>query len=336
MSSELSVHRISELAEVEALAPQWAELWARCPVTPFQRPEWLLSWLQAFRPSELCVIEGRIEGRLAGLAPMFIYPREGRRVLAPIGAGITDYVDWLIDPMIAQEFIPAAVAELDRADWEVMEVMDLPSSSLLLQGAELQRESCDTCPVLRFAPGADFNKVVPSRQRRNLSNARNRMSRAAYWKFETAHRDTLEEFLKTLFRLHRARWTEQGEPGVLANPKVKDFHLRSAPGLLDCGALRFYGIRLEGQLIAVLHTLMDRSRVYCYLQGFDTAYSEFSPGMLILEAVVRDAIREGKSAVDFLRGQEPYKYTWGAQDEPTFRLRRDHPARMSETARRAA
>ncbi len=336
MTTGISLRRISDFAELHSLAAEWTDLWLRSSATPFQRPEWLLPWIEAFRASELCVVEGRRGTRLVGLAPMFIYPREGRRVLAPIGAGITDYLDWLIDPPAAEEFVPAAFRELEKAQWNVLEVLDLPSQSPLVRQKDVHAVACDMCPGVSLPPVADFNKVVPARQRRNLSNARNRIHRAGYWNFEIADRETLPEFLNTLFRLHRARWTEQGESGVLADPKVRDFHMRSAPQLLECDALRFYGIRLEGQLIAVLHTLVDRSRIYCYLQGFDTAYAEFSPGMLILEAVMRDAIREGKSRVDFLRGREAYKYSWGAQDEHTFRIHMDHIAGSVESVSQRA
>ena len=70
-----------------------------------------------------------------------------------------------------------------------------------------------------------------------------------------------------------------------------------------------------------MYTLAERNVLYCYLQGFDPDYAEFSPGVQMIGAVVEDGVREAKQAVDFLRGREPYKYAWGAQDEPSFRLR---------------
>jgi len=36
--------------------------------------------------------------------------------------------------------------------------------------------------------------------------------------------------------------------------------------------------------------------------------------------VIEDAIRAGKLAVDFLRGREAYKYSWGARDRSTTHL----------------
>jgi CelD/BcsL family acetyltransferase involved in cellulose biosynthesis len=308
--------------------PEWTDLWRRCPsLTSFQRPEWQIPWIETFTPSELCIVETRRDGRLVALAPMFIYRRGVERVLAPVGAGITDYLDWLVDPQTGADSMQAIFREFQRADWDVMELLDLSNSSPLLKtGTSGQAEPCDNCPVLRLPVGSAFNQVVPRSQRRNLRSAQNRASREGIWKVETANSDTLPEFVNTLFRLHRARWSEMHESGVLADAKVQDFHRRAAPLLLQAGVLRFYGLRFEGRLIAALETLAEEQAVYCYMQGFDPAYVDFSPGMLVLEAVIRDALAEGRSRVDFLRGREKYKYAWGAQDQPTFRVIVQKPA----------
>jgi CelD/BcsL family acetyltransferase involved in cellulose biosynthesis len=54
----------------EALAPQWWELWRRCPsATPFQTPALLLPWWRHFAPGQLVAIAVWREDRLIGLAP---------------------------------------------------------------------------------------------------------------------------------------------------------------------------------------------------------------------------------------------------------------------------
>ncbi len=40
----------------------------------------------------------------------------------------------------------------------------------------------------------------------------------------------------------------------------------------------------------------------------------------MVERYLRSAIESGKRSMDFLRGDEPYKYEWGAVDEPIQRL----------------
>ena len=107
---------------------------------------------------------------------------------------------------------------------------------------------------------------------------------------------------------------------MLADPAVRQFQWRATASLLRRNVLRLYGLRLNGQLIAALYALAERDILYCYLQGFDPAYGAFSPGAQILAAAIDDAIREKKTAVDFLRGPEAYKYAWGTRDQATYRI----------------
>jgi CelD/BcsL family acetyltransferase involved in cellulose biosynthesis len=40
----------------------------------------------------------------------------------------------------------------------------------------------------------------------------------------------------------------------------------------------------------------------------------------MVERSVRRALADGTRRLDFLRGDEPYKYEWGAIDEPVVRV----------------
>ena len=68
-----------------------------------------------------------------------------------------------------------------------------------------------------------------------------------------------------------------------------------------------------------LYRLGYRRRAYCYLAGFDPRYKPFSPGTLLIAYTIESALAEHCKTVDFLRGNEAYKYFWGAQDQPTYR-----------------
>jgi CelD/BcsL family acetyltransferase involved in cellulose biosynthesis len=327
----LAVTRLSDLEALRRIEHEWTELLRRqLHATPFQRPEWLLAWIESFRPRELWVLEVRANKRLVGIAPLFGYRSEaGGRVLALLGVGISDYLDFTVDPAHAREVLQAIFDFLERyeTEWDQVELLDLPDQSPLLMMARPRREwhwqsaQHDICPKLVLpAEVDDWRRVIPSRQRRNLNTAVNRIRRAGKIRVTVADRSTLAEHLRALLQLHGARWRESGKPGVLANGAVREFHWKSAPSLLEAGVLRLYGLRLDDELIAALYTLWESDTVYFYLQGFDTLYAEFSPGMQIVAAVIQEALRERKKIIDFLRGREAYKYLWGTRDYPTFRV----------------
>lgn len=322
---DLDVRLVTEVTSLDRLAPEWSDLWSRSRhLSPFQRPEWLLPWVHAFRPQEISTIEVRQRERLVGLAPMFIHCREGERVLVPIGAGVSDYLDWLVDFAMQAEVVWSMLSFLDVncASFDRVEIFDLPKTSTLLNlFTTASIAEYDTCAILRWDQSVQRSAQVLSRhQRRNLRNARNRSQRRGSVAIELANHSTLPEFLDALLRLHRARWTRLKMPGVLDDKAVQQFHREATEALLNCGVLRLYALRLDGVIIAVLYAMEERDMFYCYVQGFDPRYGDLSPGAQILAAVIEDAVWKGKCAVDFLRGRETYKYSWGAKDEPTYRV----------------
>jgi CelD/BcsL family acetyltransferase involved in cellulose biosynthesis len=327
MDSRLKVIVVKTAEGAKQIALEWRELWERCPnATTFQRPEWIISWIDTFRPSEPLILELREDGKLVGVAPFLIYEDGSQRILGLMGGGVSDYLDILVEPDGCQQTLSEIMAFITQSkfDWDLLSLTDLPAASTLLKFAGesgLKPSHHDVCTDLALPSGVEHLKNVISKHKyENLRNARSRMRRSGEGQIELATQETLNEFLDALFELHAMRWKEFGESGVLADPHIQAFHREVAPELLDRKVLRFYGLRLEGRLVATLYSFFEREAVYCYLQGFDPAYASLSAGTLLLGAVLEDAISEGKKRVDFLRGQESYKYSWGVKDAPTSRI----------------
>ena len=90
--------------------------------------------------------------------------------------------------------------------------------------------------------------------------------------------------------------------------------------------LRLTFLSVGGRRIAAgVHLETPDSYLY-YNAGVDPDARELSPGVLMVHAYVRRALAAGVRRLDFLRGDEPYKYEWGAVDEPIFRLLVDRTA----------
>src|SRR4051794_34641095 len=93
------IEEIASWHGLEALRGDWSNLCDRSPrATPFQRPEWLIPWGRAFPPGEPWVLAVRKAGRLAALAPLLVYPNEGRKTVAFCGGGVSDYCDVVTGP----------------------------------------------------------------------------------------------------------------------------------------------------------------------------------------------------------------------------------------------
>lgn len=312
-------------AEFHAISAEWKDLFLRCPdATPFQHPAWLLCWMEAFRPRDLIGIEVREGKRLMGVASLLIYPRDGERVLAFAGGGVSDYLNLLAEPgsesLVLDRVLDAAQA---LPDWTVLDLTDLSQNSALLQSA-LAREHTqkhDVCYVLPLPQTAEqLVESLTKRQWSNLRNARSRTQREGEARIERANSANAPEFMDDLVCLHTIRWNVLDQNGVLSDSRLLDFHRGVAPALLQDGLLRLYRMRLNERTIAAIYAFFHRETVFCYLQGFDPQFSRLSPGTQLMFAVIEDAVKLGLRRFDFLRGEEGYKLHWRPQGEPTYRI----------------
>lgn len=323
------VEEVTDLGSLEALRSEWSSLCdTPSRTTPFQRPEWLISWWRAFRPGEPWVLAVRREGRLAALAPFLIYrAQNGARTVAFCGGGVSDYCDVVTDPETGDEAVRTLLDHLAacRDRWDACDFEPMPAESPLLrapapEGWEDRIEVRDVCPVLHL-PGRveDLREVVPNRQLYNLRQYRRRAQALGDLRLERADDESWDGFLDVLIRLHGARWNDRGEAGMLAGDGLRAFHREAAAGFAARSALGLYVLCLNGAPIAALYGFQEKETYFYYIQGFDPAHARLSPGVLLVGGVVEDVLRRGARRMDFLRGPETYKYWWGAKDRETFR-----------------
>ncbi len=305
-------------AALVALRPLWTELWQGAPdASPFQSPEWLLGWWRQFGTGRPLVAVLREQARLLGVLPLYILDEPPARKLLPIGVGITDYFEPLLAPDVAADAVAAllraALAHARQCNVTECALPDLPPGAALREvacaGWNGRVAAADPCPVLPL-PAA-----IPSGKRRHIKLAQNRAERIGGWSTEIATLASAPALLEGLIALHTARWQDNGEAGVLADPRVLRFHRDSVGELVAAKLLRLQVLRFGQDIVAANYALLDRSRrVLFYLSGYDAAHARESPGTLLLARMIEDGAAEGRRELHFLRGAESYKYAWGAVD----------------------
>ena len=110
------------------------------------------------------------------------------------------------------------------------------------------------------------------------------------------------------------------------------FFRTATPALAASNSLRIHVLEGDGEIAGLIYQLWDGKTAYGYITGFDPAFDRYSPGVLLLDYAISRAIGEGALSWDFLRGEEPYKFQWGAVASSKFRLRlSNEPRALMET-----
>lgn len=319
----LRITRIADESDWLHIEPQWKQLLEDCPdTTPFQSFEWLFSWWQTFGRGELVILVGRDErAEVIGIAPFFVESKLLLRVIRCLGEGPSDYLNLILRPDRAQECLGAFLSFLlQECSPFILTVPELPAFSTLnrLSTTLARIETVGpVCPVLELpAEWEQYTASLSQNQRRHLRKAGKRLSEIC---IEAVDPESLSSALPELFRLHEKRWRSRGEPGVLEDARVREFHSAFVERAKASGLVRIYVLRVRETIAAIWYGFTLHSRAYFYLSGMDPEFDHASPGSAVMGFAIRQAILDGASHFDFLRGAEPYKDKWRAESKPRNR-----------------
>jgi CelD/BcsL family acetyltransferase involved in cellulose biosynthesis len=86
-------------------------------------------------------------------------------------------------------------------------------------------------------------------------------------------------------------------------------------GKLIQGLLQLLFLQVQGKKAAALYNFDYKGRIWVYNSGFNIVeFGYLSPGVVLTARAIENAIGLGRRQFDFLRGNEAYKYRFGAQD----------------------
>jgi CelD/BcsL family acetyltransferase involved in cellulose biosynthesis len=171
------------------------------------------------------------------------------------------------------------------------------------------------CPVLDLTA---YPYTMDPKLRRDVRRAGNKLEKVTPHQFIRASETNFPRQLEDFFHLYEARWGQMDAP-------LRQFYSDFAAEMLAAGDLFLCLLHIDGTPAAAIFAFKCGSTMYCYLTGYSAAMAKLSPGAVLLEWVVERAIEAGLKQVDFLRDPEPYKYLWGARDQPGYKLRSAAP-----------
>jgi CelD/BcsL family acetyltransferase involved in cellulose biosynthesis len=273
-------------------------------------------------------------------ATMELTPVEPTATAVFFGASYhADYATILAAPDDLPAVAEALADHLSNTDgrhrWDVVDLRRLrcgdPASDALAaafgaremaEGWTLNVEREDVCPVVTLPDGVDLDGYLGTLGKKDRHEIRRKVRRAEAVG-EVRLDDSADPLadLDAFIELHQKRWGELGLfPDTPGGAQSRVFARRLFELNGEGGPVRLTFLTVGGRRIAAgIHFETDDGYLY-YNAGIDPDARDLSPGVLMVYALVRRAIAAGKRRVDLLRGNEPYKYEWGAVDEPIQRL----------------
>jgi CelD/BcsL family acetyltransferase involved in cellulose biosynthesis len=254
-----------------------------------------------------------------------------------------DYATILAAPADLPAVADALVGHLaeDRGErgnpkpWDVVDLRRLqcgdPAADAISAAFERAAESCrwqvttereDVCPVVTLPEGIDFDGFLGTLSKKERHEVRRKLRRAegvGDVRLTTSPNPLadLDEFID----LHQKRWGADGLfPPTPGGDCSRRFFRHMFRHFGPTGAAKLTRLTVGDRLVASGVHFEDGQRIAYYNAGVDPDARDLSPGVLMVALYIQQAIEAGRREVDFLRGNEPYKYEWGAVDRPIQRI----------------
>lgn len=326
---DFDIRLVGDDLALAALRDDWNAL---AGSVPFRRYEWLAAWWRHFRrPSdELFVpLVYDADGQIIGLAPWYIArDRWLGRVVRFLGSGkvCSEYVtvlaaagaEELVAHTLAEWLATEAAARWDAVDLDGVEADDRALCELageLVPGghAFFQRNRERTWRVRLASSWNEFLGRLSKGRRAKVRVHERRLDHDNVSVRIADDPETLRQGLDIFHQLHQTRRETMGDGGCLSLPGFDAFLHDTAAELLEAGRLRLQWVEVGGQPAAVEFDLLGDETLYYYQTGMNPEMAEISPGWLLQVASLKRAIDDGLTYFDFLRGDEAYKASWGAQ-----------------------
>jgi CelD/BcsL family acetyltransferase involved in cellulose biosynthesis len=320
----------------EALAPEWDVLLRQSRAdTIFMTWMWQTTWWRHLGEGDLRILAVRDDGgALVGLAPLFRIPHEGPGVFSTVGCvDVSDYVDWVLRQGQEEAALAALLDTLGNElahEWGELSLCNIPDGSPTLEllaplaqarGWQVTRAIEEVVPLFRLPESWEaFEQMLRGKARREL---RRKLRKAGPysgvdWYIVGPEHDLsaqVDAFIEQLIKSHP-------EKADFMDARNRAFFHALGRATFDAGQLQLAFLTLNGQHIGAYMNFLYGERVMVYNSGLDPAAYRLSPGIVLMAHLIRHAIeRQEHEIFDFLRGDEPYKYSLGGTDTHIYRLR---------------
>jgi CelD/BcsL family acetyltransferase involved in cellulose biosynthesis len=304
---------------------------------PFLRYEYQRAWWEyrgggEWENAQLILITAREDDKLIGIAPLFLSEYDGQSALLLIGSiEISDYLDLIVQAEDHARFVSGLfdfLASTLTDKWSGVDWYNIPDSSITLTA--LKAESAKRGwthleeiyrPTPRIALNGDFEEYLSRVEKKQRHEIRRKMRRAeesgrgVRW-FISDMTDVETEIDSFLGLMEH----DQGKAGFLHESMRAQMRavIRAAH---ENGWLWLAFLEADGQRIAANLNFDYNNKLWGYNAGVNRAYMDLSPGWVLLSHVLQWACENKRTEFDFMRGDEEYKYRFGAVNQYVMRVK---------------
>ena len=159
---------------------------------------------------------------------------------------------------------------------------------------------------------ARYIESLPSQRRYDLRRAYRRAEAAGRVRHDivTPTPAQLDSMLTTAFEVESRSWKARSGRAVLADTGLREFFFTMSRVYAADGRILIALLYLDDAPIAAQVCLLAHARLWMLKIGYDEAFAKLSPGLILMNEVIRHSFSEKLDAIEFLGAAEDWLDAW--------------------------
>ena len=278
------IQHVSDLRSIES---EWLALHTVCRGTPFDSPQWLLTWIDRFWQSQwrLSVLVGYNDDKLVVLAPLYINRSSSIlsfKKLMPLGQGepedqevLSEFQDVLVLP--GYENTLAELAEqIELIEFDVFEWRYLTNKANALELIKSEPRLQKKCIGHRFVNSSNLNEGDPLSKSSKIKHQR-MANKLKNYLVEFQWLEPSEPLWNTMKDFHQQRWNQKQKLGAFHHTNFNQFHSEDRIRKMSLMCV----MKIDQQIAAIHYFMKSKDTLFFYQSGWNDAFEQYAPGFCL-------------------------------------------------------
>jgi len=332
---------IDDFASFERLKPDWDEIYQADPDAQiFLSWTWMSQWIPMSSGSWfILAAKPEPDARYVAIFPLRWRLKEDKagfyNEIVMTGNYAADYTGFICRPEFDDRAVSAFARHFKRLNWrrlhlDYVRMTESRSRAFLLNfsdkrfetkaGSRINKQDNINnllCPSVSLPDQWDayLATCTSTNMRQKLRRFLRQIEADPLFRITHSKGEEVERDLKILLKFWAAKWGSRKGDRLSSILKSNFTMLRRCA---EAGLLFLPMLWRGDQPLGGLASLVDpwKKAIHFYLAGRDESFNDPPPGLVLHAHSIRYAIGQGIKTYDFLRGNEPYKYSFGAKERP--------------------
>jgi len=324
------IELVTTWERLASLECPWRRLWEHAAADVFQSYDWIATWGQSavMAGAQLRIGIAWHGDAMLAVLPLAVRRQSFIRSLEWVSQEFSDYCDALIEPDASILLVRQLWIAIHQAGgFDVVRLAQVRPDSRVRQllattetrsGKLQMRESRIPClgVAKAWTNGEDWFRSLNKKGRNNFTRGRRilcELGGEVEFEIVDPTRTPVEPILHHIMELKR-NWLQSHEPNSpllgLDGSRQQEVLLAA----LNAGLMRIFLLTCGGTIAAASLNFVYEDKLQAYLTAYDERYERASPGTILIIHYVKWAFARELRYVDFLRGDEPFKFRFANAD----------------------